>query len=144
MNIHQLSQAARGKAFRRSNAGGPLTVTIDHAAGTLFGFGKKIVGGAGTLFNYSGAEGAGELAATGEVPVATIKAAGTLGSFTMIALGIWLFYRGVTSSKRWNLQTVAGFFMFSSGLGSLRNYTDAEGTAVGWATIAGGQYVKNK
>lgn len=125
MNAHQLYSAAMGTPFRRSgSAGGPLTVTIDHA-GALFGFQR----------------GAGDISPEGMT--GTVKLAGMLGAFTAIALGIWLFYRGVTSGKKLNLQTFGGLFLFSGGLGNLSNLMNPERAATGWAVMAGGQFVKD-
>jgi len=129
MNVHALSRAAVGTPFRRSSsAGGPLTVTIDHA-GSLFGFQR----------------GTGAISDSPDDPQAakTISMFGVLGAFTAIALGIWLFYRGVTSPKKLNLQTFGGFFLFSNGLGNLFNLMNPERAAVGYAALAGGQFVRS-
>jgi len=126
MNAHRLLSAATGTPFRRSSsAGGPLTVTIDHA-GALLGFHR----------------GAGDLSPEGIS--STIRMTGMLGAFTAIALGIWLFYRGVTSGKKLNLQTFGGLFLFSGGLGNLSRFANPEGAAVEAAILAGGTFVKEK
>lgn len=99
-----------------------------HSAGTLFGF-----------------RGAGDLEPTDpdvKSAVSIARTAGMLGAFTAIALGIWLFYRGVTSTKKLNLQTFGGLFLFSAGVGNMRNLLNPEAAAGGYALMAGGQFVK--
>lgn len=133
MNVRTLLRASQGKLNPNNPpahaAHGPLSVTIDHA-GALFGF-QHAACAAGAI-EVSPASSAG-----------AVRAVGGLGSLLLIGLGVWLFYRGITSSKKWNLQTVAGFFMIGNGLGRLAEWSNPEQTAVTWATIAGGQYTKN-
>lgn len=120
MNVHKLYRVSRGAS---PDAGGPMKIVIDHA---------------GALFNF---RGAGAI----EGPVASgIRTTAVLGSFLAIALGVWLFYRGVTSPKKWNLQTVGGFLLFSNGIGRLAENLNPEATAEGWAALAGGSFVKGE
>lgn len=143
MNVQKLAAAATGRGIKlnRSNppahaAHGPLTVTIDHAAGSLFGFHR---GAAGALFNY---DGAGELGSPDMIAIG--RTTGTIGSLLLIGIGIWLFARGWKSGSKWNLQTVAGFLMVGNGLGRVYELANPETTAVAWATLANGQFTKNK
>lgn len=89
---------------------------------------------AGSLFGFQ--RGAGDLDPAEKSTAILARRSGQLGALTAIVIGIWLFYRGVTSPKKLNLQTFGGLFLFGNGVGALTSLSDPDRAAKGFALMA--------